>query len=261
MTPPFPRRRSQPPTDEPAPAGSGPSPGAEGRAGSPARNTLADACSGLYSLVLSLRTVADLGDPTEFRQRVHKMLEKMDRDAKEAGHTTFEVDHARFALVAVLDAAILNSSWKGVASWRVVPLQLELFQTNVAGEEFFTRLETLRKNLDENRQVIQVYYDCLALGFEGRFKLMGRERLEALIQELRVELGGDGAWSMDKLSPHWVRPDEFTEAIGEGVPIWVTTLIFIPGVAILVFLFALAAKSSAKDTAGVLQGILNTLGG
>ena len=72
-------------------------------------------------------------------------------------------EDAKFALVGLLDEAILNSQWPGKADWRAVTLQQEMFRINTAGEQFFTKMDELRKNLDENRDVVEVYFDCLAL--------------------------------------------------------------------------------------------------
>jgi type VI secretion system protein ImpK len=202
----------------------------------------------------------DLGDPAEFRKRVLKMLEQMEEGARKAGAATTSIEEARFALVAMLDEVILNSPWKGKDTWRVNPLQLELFKINVAGEEFFKRLERLRANFAENRDVLEVYYDCLALGFEGRYKIFGREKLEVVIAELSRELAHGKGWSADGLSPHGKRPDDFSEAVGEGVPIWATAAFFLPGVFILILLFALSAQGAAGKVADSIRQLLAGMG-
>ncbi len=222
--------------------------------------SLGGAAADLFSLVLSLRSAVDLGDPAEFRKRVVKMVEKMEEDARKAGVSSVAVEEARFALVALFDEAVLNSAWPGKDTWRVTPLQLELLKINVAGEEFFNRLERLRQNLDENREVLEIYYDCLALGFEGRFKLFGREKLEVLIGELSRELARGQGWSVEGLSPHGKRPDDFSEAVGEGVPMWVTAAFFVPGALLLILVFALFAHGAAGNTADSIRQFMAGMG-
>lgn len=39
-----------------------------------------------------------------------------------------------------------------------------------------------------NTDLLELYYLCLALGFEGKYKLQGREQLRALIQDLGRDL-------------------------------------------------------------------------
>jgi len=238
----------------PPPAAHGPSPAP------PPPSSLGGAASDIFSLVLSLRSAVDLGDATEFRKRVIKMLEKMEEDARKTGVSSVAVEEARFALVALLDEAVLNSAWPGKDIWRVTPLQLELLKINVAGEEFYKRLDRLRQNLDENREVLEVYYDCLALGFEGRFKLFGREKLEVLIGELSRELARGQGWNVEGLSPHGRRPDDFSEAVGEGVPMWVTAAFFVPGALLLVLVFALFAHGAAGNVADRISQFMAGMG-
>lgn len=225
-----------------------------------APTSLGGASADVFSLVLSLRSAVDLGDPAEFRKRVLKMLEQMEEGGRRAGASSSAVEEARFALVALLDEVVLNSPWKGKDAWRVNPLQLELFKINVAGEEFFKRLERLRANFEENRDVLEVYYDCLALGFEGRYKIFGREKLEVVIAELSRELAHGKGWSAEGLSPHGKRPDEFSEAVGEGVPVWATAAFFLPGAFILILLFALSAHGAAGKVADSIRQLLAGMG-
>jgi type IV/VI secretion system ImpK/VasF family protein len=59
------------------------------------------------------------------------------------------------------------------------PLELKIFDSNVAGEEFFDRLAKLRKRFDQSRDpgerdtilgAIEVFFTCLECGFKGRFR-------------------------------------------------------------------------------------------
>jgi type VI secretion system protein ImpK len=156
------------------------------------------------------------------------------------------IEGARFALVALIDETILSSQWTGRDAWRANPLQRELFKINIAGEEFYTRLDQLRGNLSENRAAVEVFYACLILGFEGRYKMLGREKLEGLIQQLAHDLTRGQAWKAENLSPAWHRPDEFHESVGEGIPVWMTVL----GIAALVLILLLIFRGVALHEAG-----------
>ena len=225
------------------------------------KRTLSELGAELFSLVLSLRVTADLGDVNEARQRINRQLDIFVQEAGKEGCRSDTVENAKFALVALLDEAILNSGWEqGKGAWRIMTLQQEHFKINTAGEEFFTRLRRLRDNLGENREAVEVYFDCLALGFQGRFALFGREKLDELIGEVSRELAEGRKWSMAELSPRWRRPDDFSEVVGEGVPVWVTALFFIPGAGLLILLFSLLARRTAGGAAAYLQGLLQNLG-
>lgn len=77
-----------------------------------------------------------------------------------------EYDQARFALCAWIDEAILSSGWLQKNRWLNDQLQRFHYNTTDAGEAFFERLNTLEPH---QRDVREVYYLCLALGFTGRY--------------------------------------------------------------------------------------------
>jgi type VI secretion system protein ImpK len=241
------RERSMPAGGaSPAPGGS-----ALGRPGRSA--SLVELCSDLLSLAYSLRTTDDLGDPAELRRKILQLLERIEGDARKAGYTSSHVDGARFALVALIDEGILSSRWQGRTSWIANPLQKELFKLNVAGEKFYTDLDLLRQNREENRPVLEVFYACLVMGFEGRFKLLGRDKLEALIKALASDLMHGSEWKMENLSPDWRRPDDFPEAVGEGVPVWVTAMGVVGVVLIMLLIFGAIAGLDSREAARTIQ--------
>jgi len=94
-----------------------------------------------------------------------------------------EVEEARFALVAWADETILRSNWSGREDWLRELLQLQLFRTNRAGDEFYDHLARLRPDQHHAREV---YFLCLALGFEGRYAGHDAERAELMRQQFEL---------------------------------------------------------------------------
>lgn len=90
-----------------------------------------------------------------------------------------EVEEARFALVAWVDEMIQRSNWRGREDWKREPLQLQLYRTNRAGNEFYDHLAALRPDQNEAREV---YVLCLALGLEGQYAGHDADR-RALLQK------------------------------------------------------------------------------
>jgi type VI secretion system protein ImpK len=101
-----------------------------------------------------------------------------------------DVTNARFAVCAWVDEQIARSGWEHKDLWLREQLQRTYFNTTDAGEEFFLRLERLGPH---QREVREVYYLCLALGFTGKFCNPGDEfHLEQLkLANLKL-LVGDG---------------------------------------------------------------------
>ena len=111
------------------------------------------------------------------------LLEQQKAAAKRQGMPDRDYQDASFAVVAWADETILKHlTWKHHQEWNARPLQLEYFQTRNAGEEFFERLERLRP---EQKEVREVYYLCLGLGFSGRYFLGLEDELK--LNQLRHE--------------------------------------------------------------------------
>lgn len=77
-----------------------------------------------------------------------------------------DFDLARFAVVAWVDEMLLSSQWQDKDGWQKEPLQRLYYQTADAGELFFDRLNAIGPH---QRDVREVYYLCLAMGFKGRY--------------------------------------------------------------------------------------------
>jgi type VI secretion system protein ImpK len=96
-----------------------------------------------------------------------------------------DYDQARFAVFAWVDEMVLSSNWSHKNQWQSEQLQRTYFQTTDAGELFFERLNNLGPH---QRDVREVYYLCLALGFMGRFCHDGDEYLLDQLQTSNLKL-------------------------------------------------------------------------
>lgn len=97
------------------------------------------------------------------------------------GYRREHYEKARFAVVAYMDEALLSCGWKESNRWNASQLQKSYYDTANAGEEFFSNLSSLTLIDPADRDVREVYYYCLALGFSGRyFSLDERVRLDGL---------------------------------------------------------------------------------
>ncbi len=91
------------------------------------------------------------------------LIERARAAAQAAGKRPEHVESASFAVVAWFDEILTRNP----AYWNsVTPLQVALFNTNNAGNEFFHHLSVLKADEDEVREV---YYHALLLGFVGQY--------------------------------------------------------------------------------------------
>lgn len=112
---------------------------------------------------------------------------------------------ARFAVFAWTDEAIMASSWEGRTQWQREKLQRLYYQTDDAGELFFERMNAMGVH---QRDVLEIYYICLGMGFKGQYCGVRDEiLLEGLKDQILKILTGS---SLDISSPE--KRDLFPEA-------------------------------------------------
>ncbi len=200
-------------TPSPAP-GTGAAPAAE----DVPRSLLDLMSDGFYMLLLVKRGQV----PTEqqpFSDAVRQFLATMERAASREGIANEDIHAAKYAYCAMVDEAVLRSDCGFREEWGRNPLQLMLFGDHLAGENFFTRLEELRAQGAPRLQSLEVYYFCLLLGFEGKYRIEGTEKLHYLTARLGDEivyLKGKRAG----FAPHWPPPDKVAHALRRTVPLW-----------------------------------------
>jgi type VI secretion system protein ImpK len=129
-------------------------------------------------------------DAASFRTQLWAGVRMAEDDAKRRGYGSEDVELAVFAVVAFLDATILNLNSAAFAEWARQPMQEERYGHHVAGEIFFQNLQKLlaRADSQELADLLEVYHLCLLLGFEGRYSLGGRGELRAVLSQTGEKL-------------------------------------------------------------------------
>ncbi|MBD3220184.1 hypothetical protein GF314_03000 [bacterium] len=153
------------------------------------RPSLQELCSGVFSLVMTLRSTGAYGSEPELRQRLHRYLDHLQQHGQRSGYTQGDLDEVKFPLVAFIDEVILLSDWEHREAWRDRPLQLDLFGERTAGQRFFRRLAELRREGESRREILEIYHLCLTLGFAGSYRISGMQALQGEIDALRRDLG------------------------------------------------------------------------
>ncbi|MEO7066818.1 MAG: type IVB secretion system protein IcmH/DotU [Rhodanobacter sp.] len=178
---------------------------------------------GFYMLLLVKRGQTPLTQ-APFADATRQFLANMERTATRQGVSAEDIHSAKYAYCAAVDESILSSDCAFREDWARNPLQLSLFGDHLAGENFFTRLEELRAQGAARLQSLEVFYFCLLLGFEGKYRLEGPEKLGYLTARLGDEivyLKGHRAG----FAPHWARPDKVSHVLRRTVPLWTTAAI------------------------------------
>ncbi|MDH5586226.1 MAG: type IVB secretion system protein IcmH/DotU [Nitrospirota bacterium] len=181
---------------------------------------LVNAYFDLLVLGVHARDSRDLGRVESLQAKIDQMLEEADRRGTVMRYSRDILIETRYAIVAFLDEMILQSGWDQKSQWASQLLQYKYFQTQVAGEEFFHHLTTLRRALPVNPDLLEVFHACLVLGFEGQYKLEGREKLKDLKHDLFRDIQGLRG-EIPPLSPHAERHEVVLDVVKHEIPAWV----------------------------------------
>ncbi|HEU4338905.1 MAG TPA: type IVB secretion system protein IcmH/DotU [Planctomycetota bacterium] len=201
----------------------------------PVLSGMPDICADLLNFIQSSRKAADPGEYEPFRAKAEGLVSAMEQRARESDVPAPLIEQAKFALVGFLDETILQSNWALRDVWAGNPLQLQYFNEFNAGEEFYTKLESLR-NADDPKKldVLEVYFHCLALGFKGKYAdLKGMEKIKVLTDSIGKELRKARS-KAEGLSPSWEPKDQGAGAVKE-FPVW---LVVVACAGLLLILYA-----------------------
>jgi type VI secretion system protein ImpK len=160
----------------------------------------------------------------------------MDRRGLELGIPKRDLDDAKYAIVAFIDEQLFRAPWPGRQQWMLEPLQFVYFNENTAGEGFFARLEALEKE-PSRLHVLQIYYLCLALGFQGKYAVRGGDGLAAVLDQLSGTLAR-ALPQGETLSPHGAATDAARGRARREAPV----LMIAAGVVVLAVLVFVGLK-------------------
>lgn len=217
----VPRPGGRPAASDSAPAGAAPLPA--GELAAVGSNPLVAAATPALALAARLRSQGDGTDPESLRERSIRAIQEFNGRAQAAGITGQTLRYANYLLCATLDDVVLNSPWGSHSTWATRNLVSTFHTDVVGGERVFELVERLQQDPANRRDLLELAYFCLSLGFEGRTRVskQGQSELwrtrEGMYGALKTV---SGAASPD-LSPHWQGVVADLGARRRGVPVWV----------------------------------------
>ncbi len=196
----------------------------EGDAGRPGINPLVDAAAPIFELIVYLSRQAQPLDLKDLRGKILMLMRRFVEEATAAGEPRQVVAVARYALSSTLDDVILSRPWSEdlTLEWGANTLVSELENEVIAGDRFFEFLEKAQSDPKRFKNLIELMYECLSLGFMGRYrrdrtKLAELERIRGrAFQAVQDARGG----LADRLSLHWQGAEVKRRPIRDMIPLW-----------------------------------------
>ena len=189
-------------------------------------NPLVAAASALLSEVVRLKHSFAAEDLHELNQRLGGELKLFEHRALHDGAESSQVMAARYVLCTVLDEAVVTTPWGNESEWSQMSLLSSFHNETFGGEKFFQLLERLTRNPVKHLPMLELMYLCLALGFEGKYRVLPRGMLEleairdSLYRQIR-QLRGDVP---REVSPHWQGLRDTRRHLVRIVPWWLVAL-------------------------------------
>ncbi|QSA96408.1 type IVB secretion system protein IcmH/DotU [Methylococcus sp. EFPC2] len=213
-------------------------------------NPLVTAALSLLSLSARLRNTASHGAISELQQQLVNELRTFENKVLQQGIPQDQVRIANYILCCLLDETILNTPWGAQSIWGHQSLLILFHKEAWGGEKFFQILAGLVRQPAQNLYLLELFYLCVSLGFEGKHRIMAnglnaleqtRIELYQLIQRVRGDYERE-------LSPRWQGLKDARNALIRYVPLWVVGAVA-GALLILVYLGFALAINGASDPA------------
>ncbi len=143
-------------------------------------NPLLGAAATLLALLEQLRSTSAHDNPAGLRLQLLEQIDEFETVAGASGVPRPKVTAARYLLCTFIDEVIAQTPWGAGGAGR--SLLQEFHEEYSGGEKAFQLLERLGQDAAANADLLELFYICLRLGFEGRYLGLshGRVQLDAI---------------------------------------------------------------------------------
>jgi len=216
-------------------------------------NPLVAAANPLLDLIPQIRATGHHDAPAQLREHLVDEVRRFETRAQQSGIAPEVIIGARYCLCTAVDEAAALTPWGG-SIWSSQSLLVMFHNETWGGEKFFQLLSRLVQNPQQHLQLIELIYFCLAMGFEGRFRVIdnGRTQLETLKQRLLQIIRQTRGEIAVPLSPHWQDASAPVRRTRNWVPLWAVGAV---AAVLLVLVFGVLTFSLAGRSDGAFAAV------
>jgi type VI secretion system protein ImpK len=200
------------------------------------RNAILLAAAPLIALASRLQSTASQPDVPALRKQAEHEVRAFDERLRASGVIPDDAKIARYLLCTFFDSAVFNTPWGAQSDWAAQPLLVTFHREVIGGEKFFQILEQISSQPARYIDLIELQYVCIALGFEGMYRIQDRGQLKLaelqhntfrIIRETR-------GLREEELAVHWHGVEDRRNPLLRYVPWWIVA---VTGLALLVIAF------------------------
>lgn len=186
-------------------------------------NPLVNAASTLIAVFEKTRHSMTHADVGGLHQRLINEIKAFEARTRDQGIRQEIILSARYLMCSVLDEAVLNTPWGSESAWGQRTLLTVFHSETSGGEKSFLILDRMRQTPADNLDILELFYICLSLGFEGKYRLIsrGRDALDQIKEELFAIIRRHRGEYERALASHWAGLGNTRNPLTEYVPMWV----------------------------------------
>jgi type VI secretion system protein ImpK len=223
---------------------------------------LAAAAVPLLGLSARLRAMTGNVDVNAVRENVYQELHGFAKAGREANIQPELLRASHYAVAATIDDVVMNTPWGAHSGWNKRTMVSAFHGDVEGGERFYAYLERMTQAPTVNRPVLQIMYDCMSLGFLGRYRLRARGPAEHdQVREKIWQILRNLAGPMEReLSPDWRGINAPANLRHRKIPIWLVALLAAVLAALLFGAFLIAINTSSGSAKDGLSAMLTPPG-
>ncbi len=220
-------------------------------------NPLVALANPLLLLVPQLRATRQVADPGALRTSLAQGIRDFAARAAARGIAPERVMAARYVLCTMIDEAAADTPWGGSGVWGRHSLLAMFHNETEGGEKVFQLMARLAEKPAENRDLLELIYAAITLGFEGRYRVIanGRAQLDAVRDRLAQIVRKERGDHPHALAEHWQGQTVRRSTPTGWLPLAATACVaaLVMGGTYLVLRSSLAARSD--PVFGAIQGL------
>jgi type IV/VI secretion system ImpK/VasF family protein len=223
-----------------------------------ARNAMVEAATPLLALAASVRSGRiDIDLPALHRQAAAAAV-RFDAALVAGGYDEETRRRARYAVFATLDDVAQNLPGRASdgAEWARRSMVVRGFGENIGGDRFWQLLGEMLGRPAEYAALIELYHACLAVGFEGRYRLGdGAGKLRAAQRSAYAALPHVRSLSEVELVPEWRGTPTPRGRIGFWAPLALSSSVALGFLLLAVLGFRLSLMQAGQPSMAAMLAV------
>lgn len=223
----------------------------------PNLNPLVAAAAPLLAAAPRVRTTARHPNPAGLKEALAEGIRKFEAQARAQSLPNEQVIAGRYVLCTLLDEMAASTPWGGSGVWSAQSLLVQFHNETWGGEKVFQLMSRLAQDVPANRNLLELLYVVLSLGFEGRYRVLdnGRAQLDSVRDRLAQMLQQQRGAYETALSPRWQGVPAKVRRLRDGIPLWVVATV----TAVLLMMVFVALRLTLSDRAEPVFAALSAL--